>query len=114
MAGQTPRAVTFPFSVAIVLLIEPAATDETACVTGVVPVPVRPLVGELLPPVVLLTVIVADFPPADDGVKVTLYVTVPPDAATEVFDKPLTTNCGSSETTVNPSACAAPVFVMVY
>ena len=53
-------------------MIELAAEDVTAWVTGVVPVPVKELVGELLPLVVLVAVTVEVLAPVALGVKVTL------------------------------------------
>ena len=78
------------------------------------PVPVNELVGELLPDVVLVTVTVALFAPLLAGVNVTLYVAVPPPPAMVVEDKPLTTNWGSLEITITPSADTGPEFVIVY
>lgn len=114
VAGQTPTVPRFPLSVATVLLIAEAALVVTTGVTGVVPVPVREAVGELLPEVVLVTVIVADLAPADEGVNVTLNVAVPPEPAIEVEESPLTTNSGLLEPTEMSLAAAVPVFVMVY
>ena len=70
--GQVPVLVTFPFIVADEAVITVAAEVLTACATVAVPVPVKLLVGELLPLVVLLTVMVAVLEPADEGVNVTL------------------------------------------
>ena len=63
--------------------------------------------------VVLATVIVADLAPDASGVKVTWNVAVPPKPGIVVDESPLTTNCGSSDITVIPSA-AEPIFVIVY
>jgi hypothetical protein len=72
VAGQTPTVVKLPLSLAEVPVIKEAATEVTACVAGVDPVPVSEFVGELLPTVALATVIIAVFAPTLEGVKITL------------------------------------------
>ena len=70
--GHTPNVVPLvAFKVTDVPAILVAAVVTATGVTDVRPVPVKALVGELLPEVVLATVIVAVFAPADVGVKVT-------------------------------------------
>ena len=72
VAGQVPRVVTLPFKVADTSNIDVAPAPEvTVYATGVAPVPVSAVVGELLPDVVLATVTVAFLAPVADGVKVT-------------------------------------------
>lgn len=92
---------------------EVALEEVIVCATVAEPVPVNELVGELLPPVVLATVMIAVFAPALAGVNVTSYVAVPPPAAMVCELKLLTTNCASFETTVIPAAAMVPLFVMV-
>ena len=70
--GQTPKvvaAVALNLAAVVVMLLAVfvTATGETL----VLPVPVKLLVGELLPAVVLVTVIVAVFGPVEEGVNVT-------------------------------------------
>ena len=71
--GQAPKVVPFvAFNVAVYAVTAVAALVTAIGVTVVVPVPVKLLVGELLPEVELATVIVAVFAPAEEGVNVTL------------------------------------------
>ena len=64
--------VTLPFNVAETSNTAVAPPPEvTACAIDALPVPVNAVVGELLPDVVLATVMVALLAPATDGVKVT-------------------------------------------
>ena len=69
VAGQAPNVVTFPFNVVVVPATKVAADDDTAWVTGVIPVPDK--LFETLVAFALLTVMVAVFEPADAGVNVT-------------------------------------------
>ena len=75
------------------------------------PFPDSPMVGELLPDVVLDTVIVALCEPLPDGVKVTWYVPLP-FAGIVVDDILLTTNCALLETTVIPLAVPPVLFIV--
>jgi len=76
----------------------------------VAPVPLAPPVAPL-PPV---TVKVVDLEPAEEGVKVTVKVAVPPPAAIVVGDSAVViTNWGSELTTEMPVAAPVPVLVMV-
>ena len=95
------------------VLMQSVGFDEGGfAVLFAIPVPVNVAVGELLPEVVLDTVIVALCKPLLDGVKVTWNVALP-FAGIVVDDKLLTTNCALLETTEIPLA-AAPVLFIVY
>ena len=112
ITGHVPILVTFPFKMADFAVIAPTATVVTAPEDEAEAVPVKVLVGELLPEVVLDTVMVALLFPAEEGVKVTLKVAFP--KAGTVVGASETTNSALSEDTVTPEAAELPEFDMVY
>ena len=94
------------------VVVDPMQTDRFPVIVGkAVPVPDSEIVGELLPVVVLLTVMVALLDPAVAGVKVTWKVTEAPGAIVNAERLP-TTNSALLDCAVKPAA-STPVFVIV-